>query len=78
MNQEIFAKVRAVVAQELDIDESTVEPTSHFINDLGGDSIDFVEFVMGLEEAFNLTIPDDEAETLFVMADVVAYIERRV
>ena len=56
-----FEKVRKIVADKLGVQESKVEETSAFVNDLGADSLDVVEFVMEVEKEFDITIPDEEA-----------------
>ncbi|MFZ5352602.1 MAG: acyl carrier protein [Bacillota bacterium] len=71
----IFEKVQEKVAEQLgvDIDEITME--SSFIDDLGADSLDIVELLMALEEEFDIEIPDEEAEKLSTVSDVVEYIK---
>lgn len=71
----IFEKVQEKVVEQLgvDIDEITME--SSFIDDLGADSLDIVELLMALEEEFDIEIPDEEAEKLSTVADVVEYIK---
>ena len=62
MSQEILEKVRSIVAEQLSVDAAEVKPESNFQNDLGADSLDTVELVMALEEAFDIEIPDEAAE----------------
>jgi acyl carrier protein len=71
----IFEKVQEKVAEQLgvDADEDTLE--SSFIDDLGADSLDIVELLMALEEEFDIEIPDEEAEKLSTVGDVVDYIK---
>jgi acyl carrier protein len=76
MSQEaIFEKVRAIVAEQLSVDAADVKAESNFQNDLGADSLDTVELVMALEEAFDIEIPDEAAESILVVGDAVKYIQ---
>ena len=72
--QEIFEKVRKVVAEQLNVSENTVTKEASFIDDLGADSLDTVELVMALEEAFDTEIPDEDAEKLSTVGNVITYI----
>ena len=73
-----FNKVRAIIAERLSIDESKITESSSFIEDLGADSLDTVELIMQLEEAFNIQIPDEDAEKISTVGDAVKYIEERI
>ena len=70
-----FEKVKKIVCEKLGVDESKVTETASFVNDLGADSLDVVEFVMEVEKEFNITIPDEEATKLATVGDAVKYIE---
>jgi len=70
-----FDKVKSIIAERLSIDESKVTDSSSFIEDLGADSLDTVELIMQLEEAFNIQIPDEDAEKISTVGDAVRYIE---
>ena len=72
---EIFDKVKSVIAERLSIDESKITESSSFIEDLGADSLDTVELIMQLEEAFDMQIPDEDAEKLTTVGDAIKYIE---
>lgn len=72
----IFDDVKAVVVEQLNVNEGEVKPESKFVDDLGADSLDVVELVMALEEKFEIEIPDEEAEKIQTIGDVVAYIEK--
>jgi acyl carrier protein len=74
MSADVLAKVQEVVSDKLDVDASKVTPEASFANDLGADSLDVVELVMALEEEFTVEIPDEEAEKLQTVQDVVNYI----
>ena len=76
MSQEaIFEKVRSIVVEQLSVDAGEVKPESSFQNDLGADSLDTVELVMALEEAFDIEIPDEAAEGIATVGDAVKYIQ---
>ena len=74
--QEIFAKVQAIVAENLGVEQAQVTPTANFASDLGADSLDTVELVMALESAFNVEIPDEEAEKILRVQQAVDYINQ--
>ncbi|MCF8131887.1 MAG: acyl carrier protein [Cyanobacteriota bacterium] len=69
-----FEKVREIVAEQLSVDAAEVKEESNFQNDLGADSLDTVELVMALEEAFDIEIPDEAAEKIATVGDAVTYI----
>ncbi len=68
-------KVKKIISEQLGVDASEITPESHFIDDLGADSLDTVELVMQLEEEYGLEIPDEDAEKIQTVGDVVKYIE---
>ena len=70
-----FEKVKKIVCEKLGVDESKVTEGASFVNDLGADSLDVVEFVMEVEKEFNITIPDEEATKLSTVGDAVKYID---
>ncbi|MDF1877794.1 acyl carrier protein [Sulfurimonas sp. SAG-AH-194-L11] len=69
--------IKEVVVEQLSVDVNEVKEDAKFVEDLGADSLDVVELVMALEEKFDIEIPDDEAEKIQTVADVVAYIESK-
>ncbi|MBP1587263.1 MAG: acyl carrier protein [Clostridia bacterium] len=71
----MFEKVKAIIAEQLNIDADKITMESSIIEDLGADSLDVVELVMALEENFGVEIPDDEAEKINTIGDIVNYIE---
>lgn len=77
MNQEIFERVRKIVAEQLEKDVEEVKPESNFANDLGADSLDVVELVMALEEEFDIEIPDEAAEQIATVQAAVDYINEK-
>ena len=71
----IEERVRALVVEQLGVSQDQVNPQASFINDLGVDSLDTVELVMAFEEEFGIDIPDEDAEKMVVVADVIGYIK---
>ena len=69
-------KVKQIIIEQLSVEEGEVTPTASFVDDLGADSLDRVELIMAFEEAFDIEIPDDQAETIKTVQDAVAYIEK--
>jgi acyl carrier protein len=74
---EIFAKVKDIVVEQLGVEANEVELKTSFVNDLGADSLDIVELVMAMEEEFDTEIPDEDAEGIGTVEDVVKYISAR-
>ena len=74
---EIQDQVKKIVIDHLGIDESKVIPEAKFIDDLGADSLDTVELVMAFEEAFDVEIPDDKAETILTVGDAISHLEAK-
>ena len=72
---DINAKIVEIVAERLSVNADTVTSESSFINDLGADSLDIVELVMEFEEAFDIQIPDEDAESIRTVGEAVAYIQ---
>lgn len=67
---ELFARLKKLIAERLEVDEAKVVPEASFIEDLGADSLDAVELVMKVEEVFEIEIPDGEAEKLKTVQDI--------
>ena len=76
--EEVFEKVKKVIVDNLGVSESAVTMEASFIDELGADSLDIVELVMALEEEFNIEIPDNDAEKVVTVGDVVEYIKENV
>ena len=74
----IEERVRAIIAEQLDQDESEIVPEASFIDDLGADSLDLVELVMHMEEEFDVEIPDDDAENIRSVQDAINYIQQHL
>jgi acyl carrier protein len=72
----VMDKVKQIIMEQLSVEESEVTPAASFVDDLGADSLDRVELIMALEEAFDLEIPDEQAETIKTVQDAVNYIEK--
>jgi len=71
----VFEKVKALLAEQLDIDEDTITEKTNIIEDLGADSLDVVELMTTLEEEFDLLITDESLHELHTVGDIVKYIE---
>ncbi len=69
-------KVKQIIVEQLGVDEAEVTPNASFVDDLGADSLDTVELVMAFEEAFDLEIPDEDAEKIRTVKDAVDYISK--
>jgi acyl carrier protein len=68
-------RVKQIIVEQLGVDEAEVTSKASFVDDLGADSLDTVELVMAFEEAFDVAIPDEDAEKIRTVADAVSYIE---
>jgi len=71
----VAEKVKQIIVEQLGVDEAEVTPTASFVDDLGADSLDTVELVMALEEAFELDIPDEDAEKIQTVQHAIDYIQ---
>ena len=74
-DKSIDQKVKDIVVEQLGVNADQVVPEAKFIEDLGADSLDTVELIMALEEEFGIEVPDEEAEKLVSVGDVIRYIE---
>ena len=72
---EIASRVKAIIVDQLGVDENEVTETAEFTKDLGADSLDTVELIMGFEKEFGLKIPDDQANGIKSVGDAISYIE---
>ncbi|MFQ5428360.1 MAG: acyl carrier protein [Thermodesulfobacteriota bacterium] len=70
-------KVRKIVMEQLDVNETEVTPQASFVDDLGADSLDTVEMVMAFEEEFSIEIPDEDAEQIKTVQDSIDYIAKK-
>jgi acyl carrier protein len=74
---DVAAKVKEIIMNKLGVDDGQVTPEASFTNDLGADSLDTVELVMEFEKAFNLQIPDEDAEKIATVGDAIKYIQSK-
>jgi acyl carrier protein len=70
-------RVKQIIVEQLGVDDNQVDPSASFVDDLGADSLDIVELVMAFEEAFDLDIPDEDAEKIKTVKDAIDYIEAK-
>ncbi len=75
---DIASRVKAIIVDKLGVDDTEVTPEASFTNDLGADSLDTVELIMEFEKAFNIPIPDDQAEKIGTVGEAVSYITENV
>jgi acyl carrier protein len=73
----VAEKVKQIIVEQLGVDEAQGDPSASFVDDLGADSLDIVELVMAFEEAFDLDIPDEEAEKIKTVKEAIDYIESK-
>ncbi|MDY6909626.1 MAG: acyl carrier protein [Thermodesulfobacteriota bacterium] len=73
---EMRRKVVDIIASQLGVEKDIITPEAHVVDDLGADSLDVVELVMALEEAFDLEIPDEDAENIRTVKDIFDYLEK--
>ncbi|MFZ9938888.1 MAG: acyl carrier protein [Bacteroidetes bacterium] len=75
---DIASKVRSIIVEKLGVDENEVTLEASFTNDLGADSLDTVELIMEFEKEFNISIPDDQAESITTVGQAISYLETNV
>ncbi|MBR4748830.1 MAG: acyl carrier protein [Abditibacteriota bacterium] len=75
---EIFDRVKNVVVDKLKVNESQIEESSSFVEDLGADSLDVVDLVIGFEDEFDIQIPDEDSATIKTVGDAVEYISSKI
>ncbi|HPU68330.1 MAG TPA: acyl carrier protein [Acetomicrobium flavidum] len=76
--EEIESKLKQIVMDRLDVDEDQITPEASFVEDLGADSLDIVELIMGIEEEFDIEIPDEDAEKLTTVGGALEYIKSKL
>ena len=74
---DVLDRVKKIVVEHLSVEESSISDSSSFIDDLGADSLDTVELVMAFEEAFDVEIPDEKAETILTVGDAISHLESK-
>jgi acyl carrier protein len=72
-----FERVKKVLVEQLDVSEDEVVPPASIIDDLKADSLDVVEIIMGLEEEFDIEIPDDDAEKITTVQQIIDYVDAK-
>ena len=72
----VFEKIRSILCEQLDIEESSVTMESNIAEDLGADSMDVVDLIMSIEDEFEVEVPDEKIESIKTVGDVVNYIEQ--
>jgi acyl carrier protein len=77
-SSEMESRLKKIVAEQLGVDESKIVPEARFTEDLNADSLDLVEMIMELEEAFGVEIPDEDAEKIMTVQDALNYIEQKL
>ena len=73
---DVEEKIKKIICEQLDVSEKDVVPEASFVDDLGADSLDQVELIMAMEEEFDISIPDDDAEKIATVKDAIEYIEK--
>ncbi|MBO8153222.1 MAG: acyl carrier protein [Thermovirga sp.] len=76
--EEITARLKEIVMDRLDVEEDQIKPEASFVEDLGADSLDIVELIMGIEEEFDIEIPDEDAEKLTTVGEAMEYIKNKL
>ena len=74
-DKQVEERVKAIIVEQLGVEENDVAPAAKFIEDLGADSLDTVELVMAFEEEFDIEIPDEDAEKITTVGDAISYIK---
>ena len=78
MAEDIESKVKAIVAEQLGVDQAEITRETSFVNDLNADSLDTVELVMEFEDEFDMSIPDEQAEKIQTVGQAIEFIEEHV
>lgn len=73
----VFEKIRTILCEQLELEESQVTMESSIMEDLGADSLDLVDLLMSLEDQFNLEVPDEDVEKIKTVGDLVRYVEEK-
>ena len=76
--EEIQEKLKDIVVDRLNVEESQIKPEASFVEDLGADSLDIVELIMGIEEEFDIEIPDEDAEKLTTVGEALNYVKNKL
>ena len=70
---DVLARLKEIIIARLDVEEEQIRPEASFVEDLGADSLDIVELIMGIEEEFDIEIPDEDAEKLTTVGEAINY-----
>jgi len=70
-------KMVEIIAEQLSVDKEKVVPGASFVDDLGADSLDLVELIMAMEEAYDIEIPDEDAESITTVQDAIDYVNKK-
>jgi len=73
---DIEERVKRIICEQLDVEEKDVVPTASFVDDLGADSLDQVELIMAMEEEFDVSISDEDAEKISTVQDAISYVKK--
>lgn len=76
--EEVQQKLKEIVMDRLKAEEDQIKPEASFVEDLGADSLDIVELIMGIEEEFDIEIPDEDAEKLTTVGEAMAYVKTKL
>lgn len=76
--EEVMSKLKEIIIDRLDIEEDQITPEATFVEDLGADSLDIVELIMGIEEEFEVEIPDEDAEKLTSVGEALNYVLSKI
>jgi acyl carrier protein len=77
-SEEVLSKLKELVMDRLNVEEDQIKPDASFVEDLGADSLDIVELIMGIEEEFEVEIPDEDAEKLTNVGEALAYVKTKL
>jgi len=75
---DVADKIRKIICEQLDVPEEDVVPEASFVDDLGADSLDQVELIMAMEEEFDVSIPDEDAENIGTVQDAIDYVRKAI
>lgn len=76
--EEVMSRLKEIVVDRLNVEEDQIKPEASFVEDLGADSLDIVELIMGIEEEFDIEIPDEDAEKLTSVGDAINYVKNKL
>ncbi|MEG1602374.1 MAG: acyl carrier protein [Cloacibacillus sp.] len=76
--EEVQLKLKEIVMDRLNAEEEQIKPEASFVEDLGADSLDIVELIMGIEEEFDIEIPDEDAEKLTTVGEAMSYVKTKL